>query len=143
MDQPRHGHVAVLTAGIGHLVGRNEGFLQLGDNLPPDGAVRVVAFDEVEKVRRDGQRQLAARYLDARAFAGRQDEMLLKLFEPGNPVLELPFPVVPLLGGHVGPVAGGQGSEGGGVTTGRVERGRSGGGRRNGRRKLGQSSGIH
>ena len=86
MHEAGHGHVAVLAARIGHLERRDEGFLQLRDDLPPDGAIRVVALDEIEKMRRDRQRKLAARDLHARAFARSQDEMLLKLFEPGDAV---------------------------------------------------------
>ena len=82
VDQSRHGHVAILAARVGHLEGRDVRFLQLRHDLPADRAVRVVALDEIEKMRRDGQRQLAARDLHPGAFAGGEDEVLLKLFQP-------------------------------------------------------------
>ena len=60
MDQARHRHVRIFAARIGHFMRRSPRFLDARDDLPADRAVGIIAIDEVEKIRRDGERELVA-----------------------------------------------------------------------------------
>ena len=95
MDQSRHRHVRIFTARIRHVVGRRPGFLDPRDDLTPDRAVGIIALDQVEKMRRDGERELVAREQNARALLLGEGEMLLELRQGGDAIFELPFPVIP------------------------------------------------
>src|SRR5450432_3568233 len=58
MDQSRYRHVRILAAGIGHIIGRGPCLLDPRNDLTPDRAIRIFAFDQVEKMRRDGEGKL-------------------------------------------------------------------------------------
>jgi hypothetical protein len=106
MHQPRHRHVRVLTARVGHVVRRRPALLHTRDNLPANRAVRIVPLDQIEKVRRDRQREFRAGEQDTVPFVIGELEMLLELRQRGDAILELPPPIVPLLGRHIRPKAG-------------------------------------
>ena len=55
-------------------------------------------------MRRDGEREFVARKQDAAALLVRKLEMLLELRERGDAIFELPFPVIPEFGRHIGPI---------------------------------------
>ncbi len=95
MDQPRHRHVRIFPARVRHVVGRSPGLLDPRDDLAADRAVGIVAFDQVEKVRGDGEGELVAREQNSRPLFFREREMLFELRQGGDAILELPFPVVP------------------------------------------------
>ena len=95
MDQSRHRHVGILTAGVRHVVGRSPGFLDPRDDLSPDRAIGIVALDQVEEMWRDGEREFVAGKKHAGPFLIGESEMLLELRQGGDAILELPFPVVP------------------------------------------------
>ena len=58
MHQPRHRHVRILTARVRHVVRRRPGFLDPRDDLAPDRTIRIIAFDQVEKMWRHRQGEL-------------------------------------------------------------------------------------
>ncbi len=58
MHQTRHRHVRVLPARDRHFVRRLPALLDARDDLAADRTIRIVLLDQVEKVRRDRQRQL-------------------------------------------------------------------------------------
>ena len=97
VDEAGHGHVAVLAAGVGHLIGIVPGLLDARDNLPADWAVGIVGVDEIEIVRCDGHCQLVPGEQHAGAFLLAKLEVLLELGERGDAVAELPGGAVPLL----------------------------------------------
>ena len=111
MDEPGHRHVRVFAARVRHVVGRGPGFLDPRDDLPPDRAVRIVAFDQVEKMRRDRERELVAGEQNAGALFFGEDEMLLELRQGGDAIPELPFPVVPEFRRDIREVTGRGGDE--------------------------------
>ena len=111
VDESRHRHVAVFAARISHLARRNPCLFQPGNHLAADGAVRVLPVDQVKKVGCDAQGQFAAGENRPGAFLRRQLQQRFELSQRGNPVLQLPLPVVPLGGVHIGPAAGGVGSK--------------------------------
>ncbi len=106
MHQSRDRHVRIFAARIGHIVGRGPGFLDPRNHLAPDGIVRIIARDQVKKVRGDGERQLVAGEQDAAPFFIRKFEVLLELGQRRDPVFELPFPIVPEFRRDPGPIAG-------------------------------------
>ena len=106
MHQSRYRHMGIFATRVGHVVRRSPGFLDPRDDLAPDRAIRVIALDQVEKVRSDGQSELCPGKQHAGPLLIRQLEMLLKLSQRGNPVFELPFPVVPEFRRDRGPIAG-------------------------------------
>ena len=107
MHQSWDGHVRIFAAGIGHVVGRRPGFFDSRDNLSPDGIVRIFAArDQIEKVRRDCEREFVAGKEHAAAFFVAKIDMLLELSERRDPVLELPFPIIPKFGRDMRPVPG-------------------------------------
>ncbi len=111
MDEAGHRHVRIFPARVRHVVRRRPGFLDPRDDLTPDRAIRIVAFDQVEKMRRDREGELVAREQNARALFFGEDEMLLELRQGGDAILELPFPVIPELGRDIREVTGRGGSE--------------------------------
>jgi hypothetical protein len=68
MNQPRHGHVRIFPAWVSHVVGRTPRFLDPRDHLTPNRIVRIFARDQIEKVRRNRQRELVAGQQNAAAF---------------------------------------------------------------------------
>jgi hypothetical protein len=101
MHEARHGHVAVLAAGIAHLIGIFPGFLDARDDLPADRAAGIGGVHQVEIMRGDRHRQLVAGEQHAGAFLVGEREMLLQLLQRRDPVSELPGGVVPVGGGDV------------------------------------------
>ena len=82
------------------------GFFDPRDDLAADRTVFVRGIDQVEKVRRDGERELVIREFRAGIFLGRQRRhQPMQLLERGNAVLELPVPVVPVRIRNVAPEA--------------------------------------
>ena len=110
MHQSRHRHVRIFTARIGHVVRRRPGLFDPRDDLAPDRIVRIlIARDQVEKMRRDGEREFVAGKQHPAAFLVAQVEIFLELGERGDPILELPFPIVPKFRRDpaiAGPIAG-------------------------------------
>ncbi len=111
MHEAGHRHVRILAARVRHVVGRFPALLDAGNDLAANRAIRIVLLDQVEKMRRDRERELRSGEQDAVAFVIRQVEMLLQLRERGDAILELPFPVVPEFRRHVGPVTRRVGNE--------------------------------
>jgi hypothetical protein len=68
----------VLTAWIGHVIGRIIALLDSGDYLPTDRAVGVVTLDEIEIMRSDSQRQLGSGKKNPRSLLTVELEMCLK-----------------------------------------------------------------
>src|SRR5438132_5755435 len=99
MHQSRHRHVRILTTGIGHVVRGGPSLFNTRNDLPPDWIVWIfVARNEIKKMRSDGEREFVARKQNAAAFfIAKIDPAAagLELNERGDPVLELPFPIVP------------------------------------------------
>jgi len=60
VDQPGHRHVAVLATWIGVLLRRVPAFLDARDDLAADRTIRIIAVNQIEKMRGDGHRQLVA-----------------------------------------------------------------------------------
>ena len=85
----------IFTARVGHVVRRRPSLLDSRNDLTPDRIIRIVCGQQVEKVWSNGQREFIAGQQDAAAFLGAQFQMFLELCKSGNPILELPFPVVP------------------------------------------------
>ena len=105
MHQPGHGHVVVLSAGIGH-VGRRIGhLLDARNHLSPDRAGRIERIDEVEEIGRDAHRQLGIGKQHARVLLAGELELAGKVVQRLHAVAHLPLPVVPLFGGRVTPPA--------------------------------------
>ena len=111
VNQPWHRHMAVLTARVGHLGGGNRSLPDMGDDLPADRAVGILALDQIEIMGRDGEGQLVARKDHASTLLRSEEEVLLKPLQCGDPVAKLPLPVIPLVGWNLLPVTGAGGAE--------------------------------
>src|SRR6476646_917209 len=61
MDQPRDWHGRIFAARVGQVVWRSPGFFDPRNDLAPDRVVRVIARDQVKKVRGNCERELVAR----------------------------------------------------------------------------------
>ena len=106
MHQSRNRHVRIFAAGIGHIVRRCPSLFNARNDLPPDRIVRIfLARDQIEKMRRDGERELVAREQYSAPFFIRKLEMLVELGQRRDPVFELPFPIVPEFRRGAGPIA--------------------------------------
>ena len=104
VHQPGHRRMRVLAARVAHLPRRHVRFLDPRDDLPANRAVLVGRVNEIEEVRRDGQRQLVIGQRRPGDFLRRQRRhQPLKLFDRRNAVFELPMPIIPVGIGHVGP----------------------------------------
>jgi len=110
MHEPWHRHVRIFAARIGHVVGRPPSFFNTRNDLTPDRIVRIsFARNQIEKMGRDGERELIAGEQDAAAFFLAKIDMSLQLSERGDSVFKLPFPIVPELRGGpaiAGPITG-------------------------------------
>src|SRR5438132_9919896 len=98
MDQARHRHVRILPTWIGHVVRRRPSLFDAWNDLPPDRVVRPAmagARDQIEKMRGDREREFVAGKQNSTAFFIAKIDMLLELGQRSDPVLELPFPIVP------------------------------------------------
>src|SRR5258708_34877516 len=51
VHQSWYRHIAIFAAGVSHFERIRNGFLDPGDYLPSDGAIRVGAIDQIEEVR--------------------------------------------------------------------------------------------
>ena len=98
MHQSRHRHVRIFPARVRHVVRRGPCFFDPRDDLSPDRAIGIVALDQIEKMRRDREREFVAGKQHAGAFFIGKGEMLLELRQRGDAILELPFPVIPEFG---------------------------------------------
>jgi hypothetical protein len=94
----------IFAAGIGHVVRRRPGFFDSRNHLTPDGIVGAVCGQKVKKMWRHGQREFVTGQQNATAFLIAQFQMFLKVTEANDPVLELPFPIIPEFRRHVRPV---------------------------------------
>ena len=113
MNESRHRHVGILAAGVGEFLRRVPAFLDARDDLAADRAIRIVAVDQVEKVRRDRHRELVPGEQDAGAFDVGEIQPGLKIGERIHAVAELPFVVAPVVHRFLRPVSWGVGDEGG------------------------------
>jgi hypothetical protein len=74
--------------------------------MAADGAILVGGIDQIEKVRRDRERQTAVREPGAGVFLRRERRhQALELFQRRDAVLELPNPAIPVLVWHIAPKA--------------------------------------
>ena len=73
MDQARHRHVRIFAARVGHVVRRRPGFFDPRNHLAPDRIVRIVARDQVEKMRRDRRARVCRRKAKRRCVPRRSD----------------------------------------------------------------------
>src|SRR2546423_8134394 len=87
---------------------RRPGFFNPRDDLSPDRIVRIlVARNQIEKVRRNGERELVpGKQNSAAFFVAKIDSAAagLELSQRGNPVLELPLPIIPKFRCYAWPV---------------------------------------
>ena len=105
MHEPWHRHVRIFTTWIGHVVRRRPRFLDPRNDLTPDRIVRIsFSRNQIEKMGRDGERELIAGEQDAAAFFLAKIKMLLELSERRDPVFELPFPIGPKFRRHIRPI---------------------------------------
>jgi len=80
--------------------------LDPGNDLPPNRAQFVRGINQVEEVRRDGQRQLVVGKCRPGVLLGAQaGHQPLQLLHRRDPVLQLPVPVIPVRVGNVPPIA--------------------------------------
>ena len=104
MHEARHGRMGIFAARIAHFPPGGVGFLDARNHLTTDGAMLIRGINQVEEIRRDGESELVIRQLGPGVFLrGERRHQAHQLFQRGDPVLELPAPVVPVGVGHVGP----------------------------------------
>ena len=104
MDKAGHGRMGIFAARIAHFPDGGVGFLDARNDLAADGAVLIRRINQVEEIRRDGEGELVIRQFGPGVFLRREGRhQAHQLFQRGDPVLELPAPVVPVGVGHVGP----------------------------------------
>jgi len=111
VNQAGHRHGGILSAGIGEIV---RGIVALPDfrnDLSADRTGGIGAVNEVEVVWGDRKGKLRAGENDARPLIRGQEQVFVQGGKCGDPVLELPFPILPLCGGGIRPVTGGMGNE--------------------------------
>ena len=105
MHQTGHRHVRIFAAWIGHIVRRCPRFFDARNDLTPDRIARIFfSRDQIKKVRCDSERKFIAGKQDAAAFFVAKIDMFFELSERRDPVFELPFPIVPELWRHIGPI---------------------------------------
>src|SRR6266705_6703443 len=85
----------IFAARIGHIVRRSPCLLDSRNYLTPNRIVRIVARDQIKKMRSDREREFVAREQHSAALFLAKIEMLFELSERSDPVFELPFPIVP------------------------------------------------
>ena len=82
MHEPWHWHVRIFPAWIGHVGRRRPRFFDARNDLTPNRIVRIsFARNQIEKMGRDGERELIAGEQDAAAFFLAKIKMLLELSE--------------------------------------------------------------
>src|SRR5437016_5343510 len=95
MYQSRYRHVRIFAARIGHVVRGCPSLLDPGNDLTPDWILVIVPRHEVKKVWRDREREFVARKQNAATLLVTQLQVFFQLSQGGDPVLKLPFPIVP------------------------------------------------
>src|SRR4029453_13417854 len=95
MPQSRHRHVRILAARIGHVVRGWPGLFDPRNDLTPDRIVRIILRQKVKKGGGYREREFVTLQQNAAAFLVTQFQMFFKLSKRGDPVLEMPSPVVP------------------------------------------------
>src|SRR5437764_14449914 len=99
-------HVRIFSARIRDVVRRRPSFFDPRDDLSPNRIVRIfVARDEIEKMRRDCEGEFVAGKEDPAALFIAKIDMLFELSQRCDPVLELPFPIIPEFGRYARPIA--------------------------------------
>jgi hypothetical protein len=111
MDETRNGHVRIFAARIGHLERGPVGLFDARDDLATDWTVRIFRVNEIEKMRCNRERKLVSGQNYAGALFPRKRDLLFELLQIGDPVFELPFPVVPEFGSDIWPKAGSERKE--------------------------------
>ena len=102
VDQARDGRVPVLGEAVLHHPREAAQLAPQRDDLAADRVVRVVGIHEAGEVGRDVDPELVGRGQALALLVGELED-LLEVSEIVDAVAELPLPVVPLLGRHVGP----------------------------------------
>src|SRR5437868_9230438 len=105
MHQTPHRHVRILATRVSHVVRRLPSLLDPWNDLAPDWIVRIIARDEIEKMRGDREGEFVAGKQNPAAFLFAKIDLLIELSERSNPIFELPFPVVPEFRRDFGPIA--------------------------------------
>src|SRR6266550_6851897 len=95
----------IFATRIGHVVRRCPCFFDPRNNLTPDRIVRIIARDQIKKMRSDREREFVAREQHSAALLFAKIEMFFQLSERSDPVLELPFPILPEFWRNVIPIA--------------------------------------
>jgi hypothetical protein len=90
--------VRIFAARVGHVVRGCPRLLDPRNHLSPDRIIGIIAWDQIEKMRGDRQREFVAGEQNAAAFFLAKIEMFFELSEGRDPVFELPFPIVPDFG---------------------------------------------
>src|SRR5881394_3620914 len=85
----------IFAAWVRHIVRGRPRFFDPRNHLTTDRVLWVAARDQVEKVRRDRQREFVARQQDAAPLLIAEVQVLFELSELSDSVLKLPFPIVP------------------------------------------------
>jgi hypothetical protein len=112
MHEAGHGRMRIFAARVAHFPRRGVRFLDARNDLPADGAMLIRRVNQVEKIRRDGQRELVVRQFRAGEFLRRErGHQPLQLLRRGDAVFELPAPVVPVGIGNIVPEAAAGGVE--------------------------------
>ena len=112
MHEARNRRVRVFATRIAHFPRRNVSFFNARDNLPANRTILIARINEIEKIRRDRQRELFIREQRSRVFLGSQrGKELLQLRECRDSVLQLPTPIIPIGVTDIAPKAFARGSE--------------------------------
>ena len=96
------GRILVLVQGVVEVGGSNVALSTLRDALATNGIVRVVGINEAEIIRGDGHAEFGKCLFDAIGLLGREGEVFAEFFVGLDAVLDLPFPIIPLLVGDGG-----------------------------------------
>ena len=96
MHETGHGRVLILPQRIQHLPRGNHHLIAPRNDLLANRAVRISPIDEVEKIRRDRERELLFGEKTAGFLLWRQGQVTLQLLNRGQPILQLPRPVLPI-----------------------------------------------
>src|SRR5260370_8830228 len=96
MHQSWDRHMRIFAARIGHVVRGRPSLFDTRNYLTPDRIVRILLpRDQVEKMRSHREGEFVGGKKAAAAFLLAKLEILRELSERSDPVLELPFPIVP------------------------------------------------
>ena len=104
MHESGHRRMRIFAHWIAHFPRSGGGFLNARNDLTANGTIFICRINQVEKIRRDAERELGVRKLRACQFFGRQrGEKIFQLFDRRDAVLHLPAPVRPIRLGNVMP----------------------------------------